>query len=145
MDRFQQFLSYFRFHPYAKWNDTLPENDLRPMRTRGPIVFTNAVGDSIFEIADANYYADDLSGLAGKIVFPDPTMGGIFPDLTNANFWPTVQSLRTVESRVNLGCGGPGFYDEFSKTWIEADKCRMPVLPSDLDILMDYLVSFIPL
>lgn len=129
----QGLLPYFRFHPYEEWNDDLPADSLHPEpREKGPIYFTDAADNKTLEAADVDYYADDLATLTGKVVFPDPTMGGIFPDLTNANFWPKAKSLLGVRSRVRDECAGAPLNGAPA-------GCGLPVKPSDLDILVYFL------
>lgn len=69
-------------------------------------------------------------------------MRGSFPDLTNANFWPTLASLETVEPRTGKGCGGDGYWEAFTGYHIVPVECGLPVSPSDLDILVYYLGGF---
>ena len=66
----------------------------------------------------------------GKIVLPDPTMGGVFPDLTNDNFWIKAQALGKVDSRVPSNCNSEVFYAD------SPEGCRLPVQASDLEILV---------
>jgi hypothetical protein len=139
----QGLLPYFRFRPYAEWNDNLPDHDSldsgdpdfpeesRPLKV--PIYFTNAAGDSTLDVLDMESYEGDLGGLTGKIVLPDPTMGGVFPDLTNDNFWIKAQALGNVDSRVPSNCNADVFYAD------SPEGCRLPVQASDLDILVYFL------
>jgi hypothetical protein len=139
----QGLLPYFRFRPYAEWNDTLPREDSLPPedpdyvdespRMKSPFYFTNAAGDSTLDGLDLDPYERDVSGLRGKIILPDPTMGGVFPDLTNDNFWIKVQALGDVESRVPSSCNAEVFYAD------SPEGCRLPVQASDLDILVYFL------
>lgn len=104
--------------------------------TRGPIYFTDAAGNktlSIQEFGDIDSPAD----LAGKVVFPDPTFGGVLPGQTNATFWETVSKIENSPgSRTRRECTETtdenGFYQ-----W----KCTsiLPSNPSDLDYLEYFL------
>lgn len=141
LDGMQGLLPYFSFHPYPEWNDSLPADADHPdPRIKGPLYFTDASGAKVMEAADMEDYADNLSGLTGKVTFPDPTMGGIFPDLTNQNIWSKVESLEDVHTRVPDAClsDEPPFDPDFPEreAW---EPCRMPVSPSDLDLLVYYL------
>ncbi|MEO6096438.1 MAG: hypothetical protein ABIW76_12345 [Fibrobacteria bacterium] len=146
----QGLLPYFRFHPYEEWMERIPADDstrglpedstngaaddsTQPLILKSPFYFTDAKGDSTLEGYDLDGYSDNIAGLTGKVVFPDPTLGGIFPDLTNANFWATVESLRDVESRVSGDCSGT------DPSHPPVAGCRLPVKPSDLDILLYFL------
>lgn len=139
----QGLLPYFRFRPYAEWNDRVPGGDSlahedpdfpdESSRMKSPFYFTNAAGDSTLDVMDLESYEGDLGGLTGKIVLPDPTMGGVFPDLTNDNFWIKAQALGNVDSRVPSNCNADVFYAD------SPEGCRLPVQASDLDILVYFL------
>lgn len=101
----QGLLPHFRFLPYEKWNDTIQvrfdtvltwDDSIRIdtlVEIRGPIQFTDAAGDSTLETPELFTGIDSLPELTGKITFPDPTFGGVFPGLTNANFWIVLDKL----------------------------------------------------
>ena len=86
------------------------------------------------ESVDLESHGDDVSTLTGLVVFPDPTLGGLFPDLTNANFWPTMKALQDVRNRVPAECSSSMPYAGSSPS-----GCKLPVNPSDLDILVYFL------
>jgi hypothetical protein len=141
IDGLQGLLPYFTFYPYPEWNDSLPADAGHPdPRPKGPFYFTDASGVKLMESAELDGYADDLSGLTGKVIFPDPTMGGIFPDLTNQNIWSKVESLRGLHSRVPDACTSnePPLDPNFPEPAV-TEPCRMPVSPSDLDVIVYYL------
>jgi hypothetical protein len=96
---------------------------------RGPFEFTNASGTPTLTFSNLDS-VDAPMELAGKIIFRDPTFGGIFPDLTNANVWEYVQSLENIDSRTERTCDYER--DDFeNQVW----KCTrtLPQNPSDLD------------
>jgi len=139
MNGLQGLLPYFRFHPYEEWNDPVPnpnaiKNGADSTRPKGPLYFTNSAGDATLEFIDLDSHADSLSTLTGLVIFPDPTLGGVFPDLTNADFWETAQSLRSVRDRVLNECRSPVMYQGSSPP-----GCHLPFKPSDLDILVYFL------
>ncbi len=141
IDGLQGLLPYFSFYPYPEWNDSLPADAAHPdPRPKGPFYFTDASGVKTLEGLGLGDYADSIPRLAGKVLFPDPTLGGIFPDLNNQNFWSMVDSLRFVHSRVPDGCttSNPPDDPNFPSP-APAEPCRMPVSPSDLDLLVYYL------
>lgn len=95
-----------------------------------PFHFTDAAGRKTLDVDDVEQAVETLGiagALTGKIVFRDPTFGGLFPELTNENIWTVVQSLDGVGPRLEEKCGEHG--------------CE-PVLdnnPSDLDVWFKYL------
>jgi hypothetical protein len=97
---------------------------------KGPVYFTNATGVKTLDLMDLDKYQDDLAALETKIIFRDPTFGGIFPELTQANIWGVIQSLRFVNSRTRQVCvetvDANGFYTYTCHT-------EKAVNPSDLD------------
>lgn len=100
------------------------------VRTRGPIEFTNAAGATTLTVPELNNIDGPLD-LAGKVVFRDPTFGGIFPDLTNGNIWDYVESFNQVDTRTRRDCG----YAEDDPFGYGEWKCTrsLPENPSDLD------------
>lgn len=126
----QGLLPYFKWHPYPEWNDSVATEG--GTRLLGPLCFTDASRQACtlqgYEFADTG----DISGFTGRITFPDPTFGGVFPGLTNENFWPTLKSLLGERSEVARDCPahapeGPGC------AW------KLPPNPSDLDLIDYYL------
>ena len=104
--------------------------------TRGPIYLTDAAGNRTLTIQDFDGI-DSPADLAGKVVFPDPTFGGVLPGQTNTTFWETLQKIENSPgSRTRRECRETldenGFYD-----W----KCTntLPSNPSDLDYLEYFL------
>lgn len=97
---------------------------------KSPFYFTDAAGRKTLAIDEVEESVETLGlagALTGKIVFRDPTFGGVFPELTNDNIWTVVQSLDEVGPRLEEKCGEHG--------------CE-PVLdnnPSDLDVWARYL------
>ena len=136
LNGFQGLLPYFRFYPYPEWNDSLAADITHPdPREKGPFYFTNA--DSAFTLAGVDLvdFADNIPGLTGKVIFPDPTLGGIFPDLTNQNFWQKVDSLNLIQSRVPNSCD-----ENYSSDMVgPLEPCKLPTSPSDLDLLVYYM------
>ncbi len=95
-----------------------------------PFYFTDAAGNKTLEISQFDKVVNDLgvAALTGKVVFPDPTFGGVFPGLNNDNFWSTIQSLDAVGPRLNEKCDATG-----------ACTHELPNNPSDLDVWAHYL------
>jgi hypothetical protein len=95
-----------------------------------PFHFTDAAGNKTLDIHQLEAIVDDLglAALTGKVVFPDPTFGGVFPGLNNDNIWSTMQSLDAVGPRINETCDENG-------------NCtrELPNNPSDLDVWAHYL------
>jgi hypothetical protein len=95
-----------------------------------PFHFTDASGRKTLDPYELESVADDLglAALAGKVVFPDPTFGGVFPGLDNGNIWSTMQALDKVGPRLNETCDENG-------------NCThgLPDNPSDLDVWAHYL------
>lgn len=110
------------------------------VKTKGPIYFTNPAGTLTVDVADLDKYSDDIPALETKIIFPDPTFSGVFPELTQANIWNVINSLKTVEPRAKQICDEvitpDGYY---------TNNCRMVKVsdPSDLDLLIStsYLMN----
>lgn len=103
--------------------------------TRGPIEFTDAEGRVTMTIPQLDAIEKPLD-LKGKLVFRDPTFGGVFPGQTDATFWETVQSIGdSPGDRVKREC------KEVEKDgWWEYTCTReLPPNPSDLDYLVYYL------
>lgn len=156
VDGYQDLLPYHVINPYASWNDSVGadtlfsyENDDGSIYTatekvkRGPFYFTDASGKATFGAdieteLNALIDAQGLASLADKIIFPDPTFGGVFPGMTNAKLWTTVASLKTVESR-SQHC--ETFYYDEGNASSSYEHCyrEMPSNPSDLDLLTYYL------
>src|SRR6185295_14780125 len=122
-------------------------------KTKGPIYFTDAAGNKTLGAEDIDNYGDNLLDLKGKIIFRDPTFGGVFPDLTNDNIWEYVQSLEKVKDQVTTVCPSKTItnapdttvYPPYDTTYIPVDppvpscKEQLPDNPSDLDYLVYYL------
>lgn len=98
-------------------------------RTKGPLYFTDAAGKKTMAVEDFEDI-DEPMDLDGKIIFRDPTFGGIFPELTNDNIWSKIHSLENVTDRVQRTCE----YDEM--TWNETCTKMLPANPSDLDYIV---------
>jgi hypothetical protein len=102
-----------------------------------PFYFTDASGNKTLEVNEADQAVDrmGLSGaLTGKVVFRDPTFGGVFPDLNNDNIWSKIESLQ--------GTQGPRL-DEVCETDPYGEpRCRkaLPSNPSDLDVWSYHLM-----
>jgi hypothetical protein len=104
--------------------------------TRGPIEFTDKDGQVTLTIPDLEGIDKPLD-LKGKIVFRDPTFGGVFPGQTNETFWQTVQTIAdSPGDRVKRECRDIQREDG----WWEYECTReLPSNPSDLDYLVYYL------
>jgi hypothetical protein len=102
------------------------------VRTRGPIEFTNAAGAVTLTLPELEHAEGPLD-LAGKIVFRDPTFGGIFPEVTNGNLWDHVESISHVKTRTKRTCD-----DTYDADGYQQWKCtrQLPQNPSDLDYLV---------
>jgi hypothetical protein len=96
-----------------------------------PFWFTDAAGHKTLEPEQVEEVAHDLglAALTGKIVFPDPTFGGVFPGLTNENIWSNIQALNGSGARIEETCDASG------------ENCvrSLPNNPSDLDVWARYL------
>ena len=107
---------------------------------RGPFMFTNASGNPTFgenmlQEIDTLVQNQGFEALTNKVVFPDPTFGGVFPKLTNANVWTTLESLKTVKARVSCADSA----DSGLKYGECSDSGRvLPSNPSDLDVMSYY-------
>jgi hypothetical protein len=103
------------------------------VRVRGPIEFTDAAGATTLTFSQLAK-VDEPQELAGKIVFRDPTFGGIFPELTNANLWENVQSVKGTDTRTQRVCA----YERDPASGYERWKCSRVLAdnPSDLDYLV---------
>lgn len=111
---------------YAGWIDA---------ETRGPIVFTDASGTETLGIQQFDEI-DDPMDLNGKVVFRDPTFGGVLPGLTNQSFWEHVSALKDGPGdRVIREC----HQIEVDGWWDEECTSTLPANPSDLDYLVHYL------
>lgn len=95
-----------------------------------PFFYTDAAGAKTLEIEEAETVAAELgiAALTGKIVFKDPTFGGVFPDLNNDNIWSTIQTLEYSGARINEHCDENGVCTQ-----------EIPNNPSDLDVWAHYL------
>lgn len=104
--------------------------------TRGPFEFTDKDGQVTLTIPGFDAIDKPLD-LKGKVVFRDPTFGGVFPGQTDETFWETVQSIAdSPGDRVKRGCRDV----ERDDGWIEWVCTReLPPNPSDLDYLVYYL------
>lgn len=103
--------------------------------TRGPFVFTDAAGTETLAIPQFDEIEDPLD-LNGKVVFRDPTFGGILPGLTNQSLWEHVSALQDGPGdRVVRECS----QIEVDGWWEEKCTSTLPANPSDLDYLVHYL------
>lgn len=137
-------LPYFRFLPYENWNDEVmagidtvrdTTGEILSIDTlyevRGPIQFTDAAGDSTLEWPELSRSGRPLAeDLTGRILFPDPTFGGVFPGLTNENIFSVMDKLME-EDGVNQKCDDNG----------ENCKVFLGNSPSDLDRIAEYFES----
>lgn len=103
--------------------------------TRGPMVFTDAAGTETLAIPQFDEIDDPLE-LNGKVVFRDPTFGGVLPGLTNQSLWEHVSALQDGPGdRVVRECR----QIEVDGWWEEKCTSTLPANPSDLDYLVHYL------
>jgi hypothetical protein len=95
-----------------------------------PFHFTDASGRKTLDVFQLEGIVEDLglAALTGKVVFPDPTFGGVFPGLNNDNIWSTIQSLDAVGPRLDETCDQNGICTR-----------KLPDNPSDLDVWARYL------
>lgn len=114
--------------------------DYTDIMTKGPFEFTDQNGLTTLTIP----HMDNIDGpldLKNKVIFPDPTFGGVFPSFTNANIWDYVASLDQIEpAEVSYQCR-----DEFTNELLPVSdyrngiKCEV-IMPnrnlSDLDRLI---------
>jgi hypothetical protein len=105
------------------------------VKTKAPFYFTNPAGTLTLDLTDVEKYEDDLSALQNKIIFRDPTFGGIFPELTQATIWEVVNSMKTVEPRAKRICE-----DVFNPDGSYGYTCHTVKVtdPSDLDLLISF-------
>jgi hypothetical protein len=111
--------------------DGVPEYLVHDYTTKArPFYFTDAAGAKTLEMDEVESIVSDMgiAALTGKIVFKDPTFGGVFPGLNNDNIWSTIQSLDYSGARIDEHCDANG-------------KCtqEIPNNPSDLDVWAHYL------
>ena len=107
-----------------------------------PAYFTDSVGNKTIDFLDVDDYADDISALKTKIIFRDPTFGGVFPELTQANIWAKIKSLQTIQPRSEKVCTDIphyGYYGTYFTQECHMNKARNP---SDLDLLIENLDWF---
>ncbi len=151
VDGYQDLLPYHTINEYATWADVVArdtswwndEVDYIELYWRGPIMFTNAegkptFGDNVMGEIDSLVGNYGVTALAGRIVFPDPTFGGVFPGLTQVSVWETLESLETIEANTEV-CEDAVInkYGEIEQ--YETCSKQLPKNPSDLDILDYYL------
>lgn len=130
VDGFQKFLPRHVVNPFPEWNDSV--ETLEGRTVNGPIYFTDLTGAKTmegYELVDVV----NLSELEGRILFDDPTFGGVFPRLTNETVWITLEGLGAEAPRFTETC----VEDEFFITCTRS----LPPNPSDLDILVDWIGS----
>lgn len=122
------------------------------VETRAPFVFTDAngkptFGDNIDDEMDALYDAQGWAGFANKIIFPDPTFGGVFPNLTQQTVWTTLASLEGIQPRTGCKVGSYTQETEGLPAYFETRddyECNrygervIPTNPTDLDVLNYY-------
>jgi len=102
-----------------------------------PFIFTDASGKATF-LDDMSADMDNIINIEGiegfknKIIFPDPTFGGVFPGLTNDNIWATIHSLDLIKARRACDANGLDYWGDCSGSKI------LPTNPSDLDVLTYY-------
>ncbi|NLB63411.1 MAG: hypothetical protein GX801_04810 [Fibrobacter sp.] len=128
-DGFQDFLPYHKVLPYEDWFKELDEGYYQE-----PFIFTDAkgkatFGDNIGKELEELIEAKGLVGLKGKIVFPDPTFGGVFPDFNNDNIFTYLEEIAEIETK--LIC-------EEEDDWGYCYSYKLPKNPSDLDVLSYY-------
>ena len=102
---------------------------------KGPLEMTDAAGKTtlttaMFKDLDSQIDSIGVLALKGKIIFPDPTFGGIFPSLTQNNIWETIEALNTIEARQECKTVNNGYY-----TYSDCANSPLPSNPSDLDVL----------
>lgn len=116
---------------------------------RGPFQFTDAdgkptFGEKQFEEIDNLYETHGWIGFSNKIIFPDPTFGGVFPKLTQASIWTTLASLNNIHARSACKVGNEtvtyvdGYSYEIESYCDSYGEKVMPENPSDLDVLHYY-------
>lgn len=151
---YQDLLPYHKINAYNTWDDIVAtEMDTMGTyvytsneRTRGPFYFTDASGKATFGedlSGELNDLVDSkgIAALSTKIIFPDPTFGGIFPGMTNAKLWETLASFKTIEPR-SRQCETYEYVSSYSEDYnYSYEECFrvMPTNPSDLDLLTYYL------
>ncbi|MGL1902762.1 MAG: hypothetical protein OCC49_11540 [Fibrobacterales bacterium] len=111
--------------------------------TKGPFYFTDVAGNKTYGPGDDE--PDDITDLTGKIVFPDPTFGGIFPNLTNDNIFEYIESLEDISPYDAQDCEDIEVRDEVYGGSYYRWECHtnpLPANPSDLDRLLFMFASF---
>ncbi len=102
-----------------------------------PFYFTDAAGNKTLEPDELENFQNDISSLQDKIIFRDPTFGGLFPGLTQNNIWSTIKSLETVKPRTREVCEESVDINGFYRYECRLEKAV--VNPSDLDMLISNL------
>ena len=118
---------------YSEW-------DIHPM-IAGPYYFTDAAGNKTLDLEEMDGLGSRLQ-FKGKIIFPDPTFGGVYPSFTNDNIYEYMESLEDIQPYEAFTC--EDIYDE-DGFWID-ENCKvnpLPENPSDLDRLVFVFFSFI--
>lgn len=134
-DGMQQYLPQFTVRPYEQWvisQDSMNSEDLDGFTFGArPFYFTDLAGKKSLEIDEIPSLIAEfgLTGLKGKIVFKDPTFGGVFPTLTNENIWTKIEEHGNSKFSIHIQC------DE------EGENCvhKLPENASDLDVWTHYL------
>jgi hypothetical protein len=124
-------LPYFEFYPYAEWDDEIPSDDPYYTKTKGPAYFTDAQGNETFS-PEMDDNISSLSDLTGKVVFPDPTFGGVFPGLTNENFWSTLAQFEEgIDESVFMDCEETLVQDPYYPEYSYTERQCTPKYPGD--------------
>jgi hypothetical protein len=106
----------------------------------GFFYFTNAQGESTLDWKGFEKI-NEPKDLEGKVIFPDPTFGGVFPGLTNETIWDHIQSLENVQLKSPRNCSMVAYYDEYYDYTYYDEQCTLTVPgsdASDLDLLAYY-------
>jgi hypothetical protein len=112
--------------------------DWTDINYKSPLVFTNASGTVTFN-PDTDEI-DTPEDAKTKIIFPDPTFGGIFPELTQNTLWELIGDLDDIKVNTTQDC--EWVYYDTQYYGYEEKICQDPVLPanpSDLDKLVYWM------
>jgi hypothetical protein len=112
---------------YVSWIDA---------ETLGPIRFTDKEGNPTILPHEFNGIEDPIE-LKGKVIFRDPTFGGVLPEMSNESFWEHVSAIsNSGGSRVVRTCEEIQTEEGW---WDYRCTSTLPENPSDLDYLHYYL------
>jgi len=150
----QQFFPYHKILPYKDWVSSknvsysrydyytgmyVKEYDVE--RTFTPFEFTDSKGKTTLTIPQMNEIEKSFD-LNGKVIFPDPTFGGLFPDLNQSNIWTYFNGLELQENKFACKDGNTTRYynDKYDAPYGAECKLVHPAAnANDLEVLNYWL------